>query len=158
MGAEKIYLPSLNCGHTATCPPMKQYLNRRAEENIQGGNKHRHQVYSIGKTLSFVRSDVHWFRDFADWNSRSFFFRSSHTGTGYSGTENNNNTFKHQDCEARQESCLINPYEKPGILPGFFFAIASCSLAVLMSTIPFLGLATAICIQSVNPPQWHYLI
>ena len=120
MGAEKIYLPSLNCGHTATCPPMKQYLNRRAEENIQGGNKHRHQVYSIGKTLSFVRSDVHWFRDFADWNSRSFFLRSSHIGTGCSGTENNNNTFKHQDCEARQESCLTNPYEKPRHPAGVF--------------------------------------
>ena len=44
------------------------------------------------------------------------------SGTGSSGTSNNNNKFSHQDCEGRQELTLGRKYEKTSTgCRGFFY-------------------------------------
>ncbi|WP_212788605.1 hypothetical protein, partial [Acinetobacter baumannii] len=47
-------------------------------------------------------------------------YKRQHTGTGCSGTQNNNNMFKHQEREIRQESYLITKYEKARQDVGLF--------------------------------------
>ncbi|WP_286430027.1 hypothetical protein [Acinetobacter towneri] len=52
-----------------------------------------------------------------------FSYDESHTGTGCSRTENNNNKFIHQDREVRQESYLATQYEKPRQDAGVFYCL-----------------------------------